>query len=61
MLEYMGVCFVCSIAILCLTFIEPEPSGDIPAFTKFSYIVFMIPLVPIFLLFFLTIKVARDD
>jgi hypothetical protein len=61
MLEYIAVCFVCSIALLSLTFIEPIPSKDTPLFTKLSYAVFLIPLIPIFLVFFLTIKVARDD
>lgn len=61
MLEYIAICFVCCIAILSLTFIESTPYEDTSTFTKFSFIVFMIPLIPILLLFFLTIKVARDD
>lgn len=60
MLEYFAICFVCSIATLSLTFIDP-PSKNNSIFTRISYTVFMIPLIPLFLVFFFIMKVIRND
>ena len=62
MLEYFALCFFCIVCLSIVLYDETaETIENAPFLTKFSIIIFSIPLVPVFILIYVIIKVIRND